>query len=205
MIYKNFDIHITLKHGVIIENWPLGEFGAPGNFNSLPVINVLLSSWESGATRFRALSDDEWTAWRDAYERGEKPEGLVVTDDAPALLAVPKRARVAASFAPHFAPAPASSRAPTPAPAPASAPASGSVPAPAPASAPAPTQFHFLNVSGANNGSGIMIPKRPRKERKDKGQKRGPRAKKAALDARESATATGSSGASPPPEFPAAS
>ena len=172
----------------------------------MPTLTVLLNAWVSGATRFRSLSDDEWMAWRGAYERGENPRGVVTVNDAPTSATPPPPpqdiamtvlgpsalARSGASAptptAPTpTAPAPAPASAPAPSPTPSLAPSRASTPAPsvlastpAPshASTPAPTQLTFLHAIGREDGTGIVVPQKQRKERKDKGVKRGPRAKK---------------------------
>ena len=66
MFYQNFDRNITAKYGVIIENWPLETFSSPSDINSRNEIRVLLQAWESGTTRFRKLSDEEFAQWEDA-------------------------------------------------------------------------------------------------------------------------------------------
>ncbi|KAI1782517.1 hypothetical protein LXA43DRAFT_905549, partial [Ganoderma leucocontextum] len=63
MYYINFDKHITFKFGVILENWPVQKFTAPGNFSAIPIISIIYTAFESGATRFRSLSDEEWKQW----------------------------------------------------------------------------------------------------------------------------------------------
>ena len=79
MAYKNFEADITLQHGIIIEDWPLDRFGPPGSFSSIPTLTTLVTAWTSGMTRFRSLSDEEWTAWRNAWVNGENPSGVLRT------------------------------------------------------------------------------------------------------------------------------
>ena len=64
MSYVNFDKAITERYGIVIENWPLTKFRAPGEICSRPELEILVTSWTSGATRFRSMSDEEWMAWR---------------------------------------------------------------------------------------------------------------------------------------------
>ena len=64
MSYVNFDKAITERYGIVIENWPLAKFRAPGEICSRPELEILVTSWTSGATRFRSMSDEEWMAWR---------------------------------------------------------------------------------------------------------------------------------------------
>ncbi|KAH9911786.1 uncharacterized protein BXZ73DRAFT_56765, partial [Epithele typhae] len=63
MSYLDFANRITLKYGVVLENWPVEVFQAPGRFNSLKYLNTLYSAWEGGTTAFRLLTDEEFTAW----------------------------------------------------------------------------------------------------------------------------------------------
>ena len=63
MQYDRFDDLITHKHGVIIKNWPLKRFCNPSAVATRIELDVLPSSWESGATCFQKLSRDEMHAW----------------------------------------------------------------------------------------------------------------------------------------------
>ncbi|KAI9064984.1 hypothetical protein FKP32DRAFT_1568749, partial [Trametes sanguinea] len=64
MSYVNFDYHVTLQHGIVVEGWPPGiKFAAPGKFNSVLELQALYAAWESGAARFRALTNAEWREW----------------------------------------------------------------------------------------------------------------------------------------------
>jgi hypothetical protein len=66
MIYKNFDTHITRKHGIILEGWPLPLFDNPSAIGSQVELNVLLRSWQSGATRFRKMNEHEYMSWMES-------------------------------------------------------------------------------------------------------------------------------------------
>jgi hypothetical protein len=46
MIYKNFDGHITRKHGIVIEGWPLRAFDNPSAIGSQVELNVLSTQVE---------------------------------------------------------------------------------------------------------------------------------------------------------------
>lgn len=70
MWYVNFGHHVTFKFGVLLESWPLEKFASPHSFSSIPILNILYSAFESGATRFRTLSDEEWRQWREASQVG---------------------------------------------------------------------------------------------------------------------------------------
>lgn len=82
MLYKNFDDHITRKHGIVIEGWPLKTFENPSSVGSQLELKVLLNSWKSGATRFHKMSAAEHMAWVEA--RAEPPNPLTDGRRAPA-------------------------------------------------------------------------------------------------------------------------
>lgn len=63
MSYVNFD-GITARVSVIIDNWPLKKFCAPGDIGSRPELETLLTSWTDGATCFRSLTDVQRAAWK---------------------------------------------------------------------------------------------------------------------------------------------
>ncbi|KAH9904645.1 uncharacterized protein BXZ73DRAFT_47785, partial [Epithele typhae] len=63
MSYSDFPKRITYKLGVVLENWPLESFQAPGRFNSLKFLNTLRSAWENDIARFRSLTKEELAAW----------------------------------------------------------------------------------------------------------------------------------------------
>ncbi|KAI0753043.1 hypothetical protein C8Q80DRAFT_1051582, partial [Daedaleopsis nitida] len=62
MNYTQFDTAITAKHGIIKENWPIPQFISPSNMMHMEV-EITLRAFESGAARFRSLSDEEWREW----------------------------------------------------------------------------------------------------------------------------------------------
>lgn len=73
MIYKNFDQHITRKHGIIVEGWPLHTFDNPSAIGSQVELNILLRAWQTGATRFRRMTADEHMAWVESHANSEIP------------------------------------------------------------------------------------------------------------------------------------
>lgn len=82
MCYLNFAERITGRHGIILENWPLGRFCAPGEISSRPELETLIGAWTTNATRFRALTDAEWDAWKLKQSGGGgEPEGGCRGDD----------------------------------------------------------------------------------------------------------------------------
>ncbi|KAH9951710.1 hypothetical protein B0H21DRAFT_684804 [Amylocystis lapponica] len=66
MTYTNFDEHVTVKHGIIIENWPLNKFCNPSSIPSRNEVDVLYQAFRSGTTRFRKLTNPEWEEWEEA-------------------------------------------------------------------------------------------------------------------------------------------
>ncbi|RDX48314.1 hypothetical protein OH76DRAFT_1352635, partial [Lentinus brumalis] len=62
MFYVNFEDHMTLKYGIIIKNWPIKRFAAPGKLSRVE-LEVLLSAWTNGSTAFIELNNEDWTAW----------------------------------------------------------------------------------------------------------------------------------------------
>ncbi|PIL36587.1 hypothetical protein GSI_00276 [Ganoderma sinense ZZ0214-1] len=79
MYYVNFDQHITVKFGVVLENWPLTKFAAPGSFSAIPLLSLLYNAFDSGTTRFRSLSDEEWLEWLQAYKAGQAPPAVTAS------------------------------------------------------------------------------------------------------------------------------
>ncbi|KAG2128014.1 hypothetical protein DEU56DRAFT_915618 [Suillus clintonianus] len=65
MYYQNFDTNITAQYRIIIENWPLAKFCAPGDISSRNELSVLYRAWESDATRFHHLTDTEFELWKE--------------------------------------------------------------------------------------------------------------------------------------------
>lgn len=85
MIYKNFNDHITRKHGVIIEGWPLPVFDNPSAIGSQVELNVLLRAWQSGATRFRKMSEDEYMAWMENRTSSQPPLATATIGSSPEI------------------------------------------------------------------------------------------------------------------------
>ena len=78
MIYKNFDEHITRKHGIVIEGWPLHTFENPSSIGSQMELKVLLNAWKTGATRFRKMTVEEHLAWIENRANNDPPSSVVV-------------------------------------------------------------------------------------------------------------------------------
>jgi hypothetical protein len=67
MSYANFEDSITEKYGVVLENWPLQMFCSPSNVKSHNEVKVLYQAWESRATWFCQMSNDEWKDWQETW------------------------------------------------------------------------------------------------------------------------------------------
>ena len=65
MNYESFDSAITSKLGLIVMNWPLPVFQAPGKFNSMAELRTLYYAWNSGHAHFLRLSPDELARYQE--------------------------------------------------------------------------------------------------------------------------------------------
>jgi hypothetical protein len=61
MFYTNFDNNITDKYGIIVKNWPLPVFCAPGDIRTFTELKILYNAWESGAAHFHRITLAEAT------------------------------------------------------------------------------------------------------------------------------------------------
>ncbi|CDO75655.1 hypothetical protein BN946_scf184941.g8 [Trametes cinnabarina] len=246
MSYVNFDYHITLQHGIVLEGWPPGiKFAAPGKFNSIVELQALYTAWDTGAARFRALTNAEWREWatqyhkqhdNDATSREGKDDDNEHDNEGARQSRRPQSQPREASPQSPCDPSTSSTASGTnaaldgtPAPSPAVPPsldaaASSSRSSATPSSQPpqttcAPpvpptaddpsrvagrkrpragtTSIQFLNAVSNTEGTGIVVPKRPRKERSDKNTKKGPRKKRSA-NGNDSAPGTSSAAANSP-------
>lgn len=59
----NFDDNITDKHGIIVRNWPLPVFCAPGDIRTVTELKILYNAWESGTAHFYRMTLAEATKW----------------------------------------------------------------------------------------------------------------------------------------------
>lgn len=205
MYYVNFEAHVTARFGIVLENWPVQKFAAPGSFSSIPTLTVIYNAFESGATRFRSLTDDEWTTWMIAYKAGES--ALAVASTSPLAAIREGQPSTPASSLPHDVvsdtTAPVAPAAPAPEPAPEHAlPPAPTAPPEAPmhpmpaadadgmrgekrsfeqalsestTAVPAPSAVFINSVAGSAGTGVVHVTKKPRKERSDKGKKKGPR------------------------------
>ncbi|KAL4063328.1 hypothetical protein J3A83DRAFT_4193259 [Scleroderma citrinum] len=66
MFYANFDDQITVKHGIVVINWPLKNFQSPSNVGSMTKLKVLYNAWKTGMATFCKLTCLEWEEWDNA-------------------------------------------------------------------------------------------------------------------------------------------
>ena len=68
----NFDNNITDRHGIIVKNWPLPVFCAPGDIRTVTELKILYNAWESGSTYFYRMTLAEATKWsNERFSRAE--------------------------------------------------------------------------------------------------------------------------------------
>ncbi|KAI1782535.1 hypothetical protein LXA43DRAFT_905533 [Ganoderma leucocontextum] len=150
MNYLNFSDAITGKCGIVAENWAT-RFENPSGLSCLEV-EIALRAWESGTTRFRALTDEEWRAWLEGRAPlAENAPPMTLTNQSAASTLPEKR---------------------TPTEAEAIAPAAKRVCA-------EPVSVSFINSATPAAGEAFSVPKATRKKRSDTGIPRGPRKKPA--------------------------
>jgi hypothetical protein len=199
MYYVNFDDNITAKYGVVIENWPLPKFCAPGDVSSRNELRVLFHSWQSNTTRFRKLTPEEFEKWKanhfnrdcEAPASNVQPNDDASTDPPP--LSGPDTSG-------ENAPAPRLPEGPT-----MPTPSQSALQPVTSGSRGQKRNADFLNVVFSATGEPMSIAKKPRKERKDKGSTRGPRASKSMAAAPAHTTAASSTQASTSTQSPGAS
>lgn len=208
MYYQNFDSYITAKFHIILENWPLSKFCAPGDISSRSELTVLHNAWQSGATRFRKLTEAELKDWEDQQfeealngrtgDRDEAglPNGNDNTSNSDNSVSNGDNGTSNNNDTSNSNNG-TSNDIP-----------SSDIPPPTTSATPPETQAQFhqgskrkaratgVSTVTTTNGSGIAVEKRARKERSDKGQKRGPRKKPRTNDSGSTASAN-ESGSTP--------
>ncbi|KAF8896627.1 hypothetical protein BD779DRAFT_1668380 [Infundibulicybe gibba] len=180
MNYQNFAGAITMKYGVVVENWPLPRFCSPSDLKTLNEVKVLHSSWESKSTRFHRMPTREFEQWKINSSRGTtpntRPDSLeihaAVGGDHSPEIADNGTLRTEEDHAPRAAYQDV-----------------GVLPGTLPPSQPIVPQqvsstanpnsqptcsFRNTTVVTTTNGGAIMVAAKPRKQRSDKGVKRGP-------------------------------
>ncbi|KAI0681976.1 hypothetical protein BC835DRAFT_1425003 [Cytidiella melzeri] len=193
MYYVDFNLHITDKLGIVVENWPLKLFTAPGSIGSRIELNTLFHAWETGATHFRRLAPAELDAWQrqqaQATVASQQAQAVVASQQAQATVALHQQASTSTS-----PPLPAGHPS-TPVIAETVAPASSA----AGTSLLTTTTSPALTMSAATSifavGTNVLVTKKPRKVRSDKGKLWGPSKKK--LASRAAGDAGAGSGAGP--------
>ncbi|KAI0686685.1 hypothetical protein BC835DRAFT_1420287 [Cytidiella melzeri] len=169
MFYTNFDMHITEKYGIVVVNWPLPQFVAPGSIDSRLELQTLYNAWLSGSTHFRCLSPSETETWM--QQRFSTQVAAALATSPPVDQGTPDNS---SSGTPADAPAllpdtsstmPASSST-------TSVPATSQGTSDLHATLTAMPQTGIFMVSGAP-----LVTQKPRKQRSDKGKKRGPKTK----------------------------
>lgn len=154
MIYKSFDDHITRKHGIVIEGWPLRAFENPSAIGSQIELNILFNAWQTGATRFRKMTTDEHLAWVESRANSEPPSTHAVGFPPQEMSITPP------TNSPAMLPAQAHNKETSLAP---------------PTNLPAfhVSSFGIISLESATNPQTSSNPsKRPRKTRSDKGKPR---------------------------------
>jgi hypothetical protein len=74
MNYANFDNTITVRFGLVIRNWPLNVFAAPGDIRTVTELRVLHSAWTSGIAHFYRLTKEEFALWRTSNSYSAIPD-----------------------------------------------------------------------------------------------------------------------------------
>ncbi len=186
MHYSLFDTQITARYGVVVDCWPLRTFCAPSALKTLNEVEVLFNAWQTGATKFRVLSNEEWEKWEaetlrvklamlhdeavDDDEGGDPagtPTATTLTNETNVPSTTPGDAPLLpATFdAPALPPTPTTATVTTGTKRPAGEGAGG-------ASKRKKTQDTGINVGTTVDGEPLTVAKKPRKIRKDKGVKR---------------------------------
>jgi hypothetical protein len=199
MYYRNFDDSITAKYGVVLEGWPLERFCNPSDIVSRTEISVLRSSFESGATRFRLLTQAELATWSETRFQAkmtgsELMDTSMTTTTTPTASQLPSESGEDLHENTNSADATSAnmsdvnmSNADDSA---ALDPGTGtttnraipahSMHANADSCHPLASTTNFINFGVTSvNGTSIVVTKKPRKERSDKGKKRGKHTKAA--------------------------
>ena len=196
MNYVNFESAITTKFGIVLENWPVPKFQSPTNMSHTEA-EICFRSWESGATHFRMLTNDEWAAWlsgRYAAPSVDEPTAPAADSEAsptpttPASTTSPAMPPVdiptAASLnTPNASATPTSeaevhaSAHPTPATAEKRPALESNLMAPPPAKRAHAMEstLNFVHSVTPAVGAAFVVPKATRKKRSDAGVARGPR------------------------------
>ncbi|KAG1766623.1 hypothetical protein EV702DRAFT_1204089 [Suillus placidus] len=176
MYYQNFDTNITAWYHIIIENWPLEKFCAPGDISSRNELSVLYCAWDSDATRFRRLTDTEFELWEE-----DRFQAALALQNEATVQGTHNEATVEGTQPSESSPVTTDTAHPNNTD-PQTQPQLDANPRPSGSSQPrgrkrkAPSA-EVLNTVFSSNGDGVPVQKKARKERSDKGKARGPRKK----------------------------
>ncbi|KAG1747806.1 uncharacterized protein EDB91DRAFT_1245291 [Suillus paluster] len=185
MYYVNFDDNITLKHRIILKNWPLSKFCCPGDISSLNELTVLFHAFDSGATSFQKLRDAEYDQWSDQrFQAALAMQNTSATnEDMPDV----DREDESEGQGGTGNKCVVSSETPN-----------NNIVEGAPQRGRKQKDTEFINMVTTSSGAALPVQKKPRAPRKDKGVHRGPRKKKTAqVTAAPSLTSSSSSIMSP--------
>jgi hypothetical protein len=197
MYYTNFDNAITEKYHVVLEGWPLEKVCNPSDIRSRTEISVLMTSLESGATRFRKLSTTEFEQWCEKRladsATGPQPSNASSPLTPPSVVVPPSVSQEPVSNEGAGASTTLANNENIPPSSPSrdggnenvQLPSSMTIPAKrnhtdigGPSTSQRPLADAFINTGVTTaNGTTVMVKAKARKPRADKGKKRGPRAK----------------------------
>ena len=194
MYYRNFDDSITAKYGVVLEGWPLERFCNPSDIVSRTEISVLRSSFESGAARFRLLTQAELATWFETRFQA-KTTGSELMDTSMTPTTTPTASQLpsesgedldenmnsAGTTSANVSDVNMSNANDLAALDPGTGTTNGAIPTHSTQTDtdsrhPVASTTNFINFGVTSvNGTSIVVTKKPRKERRDKGIKRGKR------------------------------
>lgn len=173
MYYVNFEDHITVPYRVVLEGWPVDDFKSPSAFKCLNTVTVIYNCFQSGAAKFRRLSDVEYDKWHAKWLQSKVPGPSNDTDDdtddeqQPAATAV--EPSTSAAEATQSTPVDAAPSQPT-----GSKKRKAVTGTSSNKKARLPMTTDSVNSITGPSGAPVEAKSATRKERKDKGVKRGP-------------------------------
>ncbi|KAE9397321.1 hypothetical protein BT96DRAFT_941037 [Gymnopus androsaceus JB14] len=71
MSYSNFTECITKRYGIVIRNWPLGEFANPSFLSTMAAAQTLWNTWDSNLAHFYRMSNNKYDQWLDQYNNAQ--------------------------------------------------------------------------------------------------------------------------------------
>jgi len=168
MYYHNFDTKITLKHGLVIKNWPLKTFCSPSDISARVELSVLLNAWKSDTAHFHRMSEDEYNAWEREWRKdpvtdhpnsqGHSAENShdIIASSASSVNDAASSDIIMSSSDDPIIPITSSS-------------GTTAHDGPLPSSVNSPLTVNFVNTVSTEGGAVLNITKKARKPRKDKG------------------------------------